>query len=103
MGVVHKAVEDGVGVSRVADERVPFVHGDLAGEDRRAAAVTFLEDFVEVTTGSGIERFEAPIIEDEELDASETQSRLERSRRANVIFKNGGTCSMFTRLIAIEC
>ena len=71
MGVVNEAVEDSVGVSRVADERVPFVHGDLAGEDRRAAAVTFLEDFVEVATGSSIERFEAPIVEDQELDAGE--------------------------------
>jgi hypothetical protein len=27
-----------------------------------AAAVTFLEDLVEVTTGAGVERFEAPIV-----------------------------------------
>jgi hypothetical protein len=27
---------------------------------------------VEVTTSTGVERFEAPIVEDEELDASET-------------------------------
>src|SRR5215813_4468609 len=32
--------------------------------------MTFLEDFVEVTTGSGVERFEAPIVKDQELDAS---------------------------------
>jgi hypothetical protein len=50
---------------------MPFVDGDLAGEDRRAATVTFLEDLVEVTTGSSIERFEAPIVEDQELDAGE--------------------------------
>jgi hypothetical protein len=62
MGVVNEAVEDGVGICRIAYEGVPFVDGDLAGEDGRAAAVTFLEDLVEVTTGAGVERFEAPIV-----------------------------------------
>jgi hypothetical protein len=33
MGVVNEPVEDGVGISRVADEGVPFVDGDLARED----------------------------------------------------------------------
>ena len=41
MGVVNQAVEDGVGVSRVADESMPFVNGDLAGEDCRTAVRTF--------------------------------------------------------------
>jgi hypothetical protein len=72
MGVVNEAVEDGVGISRVANEGVPFVDRDLAGEDGRAAPITVLEDFVEVTTSAGVERLEAPIIEDEELDAGET-------------------------------
>ena len=67
MGVVNEAVEDGVGISRVSDKGVPFVDGDLAGEDGRAAAITFLEDFVEITPGAGVERFEAPIVENEEL------------------------------------
>jgi hypothetical protein len=44
----------------------------LAGEDGRAAPIAFLEDLVEVTTGTGVERFEAPIVEDEELDAGKT-------------------------------
>ena len=33
MGVVNKAVEDGVGIGRIANEGMPFVDGDLAGED----------------------------------------------------------------------
>ena len=51
---------------------MPFVDRDLAGEDGRAAPIAFLEDFVEVTTGAGVERFEAPIVENEELNAGET-------------------------------
>ena len=66
MGVVNEAIEDGVGIGR-ADEGMPFIDGDLAAKDRRAAAITFLEDFVEITPGAGVERFEAPIVENEEL------------------------------------
>ena len=66
---MNEPIEDGVGISRVANEGVPFVDRDLAGEDGRAASIAVLEDLVEVTTGTGVERFEAPIVEDEELDA----------------------------------
>src|SRR6516162_8287716 len=72
MGVVNEPVEDGVGICRVTDEGVPFVDRDLTGENGRATPIAFLEDLVEVTTCAGVERLEAPIIEDQELDASET-------------------------------
>ena len=72
MGVVNEAVEDSVGVCGVADKGVPFVDGDLTGENGRTAPIAFLEDLVKVTTGTGVQRFEAPIVEDEELDAGET-------------------------------
>ena len=41
-----------MGISRVADKGEPFIDGDLAGENGRASAMTFLEDFAEVTTGA---------------------------------------------------
>src|ERR1700738_3115522 len=69
MGVVHEAVEDGVGIGRVADHLVPFVDGDLAGEEGRAAAVAFFEDFIEIAAGAGVERVESPIVENEQLGA----------------------------------
>ncbi len=64
MGVVDEAVEDGVGVGRVADHRMPFVDRDLAGENGRAAAVAFFEDLVEVSPGAGVEGVKTPIVED---------------------------------------
>ena len=67
MGVVDEAVEDGVGVGRVADHLVPFVDGELAGDDGGAAAVAFFEDLEEIVAGAGVERFEAPVVEDEEM------------------------------------
>jgi hypothetical protein len=33
LGVVDDAIEDGIGVGRIADRLVPFVDGDLAGDD----------------------------------------------------------------------
>jgi len=50
MGVVNEPIEDGVGV--------PFLDGDLPGEDGRAARLALLEDLVEVTTGACVERVE---------------------------------------------
>ena len=75
VGVVNEAVEDGVGICRVADEGVPFVDGDLTGEDGRAAPIALLEDLVEIMTSAGVEGFEAPIVENEEMGAAETAKR----------------------------
>jgi hypothetical protein len=69
--VVDDAIEDSVGVGGIADQFVPFVDGDLAGDDGRPSAVAFFEDFEEIVAGGGIEGIEAPIIEDEELHAAE--------------------------------
>jgi hypothetical protein len=71
MGVVDDAIEDGVGVGRIADDLVPFIDGDLAGEDSRTATVALFEDFLEVAAGAGVEGVETPIVEDEELGAVE--------------------------------
>src|SRR6476660_2181304 len=57
--------------SWVADDLMPFVDRDLAGQDGRAAAVAFFEDFVKIAAGDGIERIEATIVENEELGAGE--------------------------------
>jgi hypothetical protein len=39
-------IEDGVGEGGLADHVVPFVDGELAGDQRRAAAITLLDDRV---------------------------------------------------------
>ena len=48
MGVVDEAVEDGVCQSWVADGLVPVLNRKLAGDDRRAPAVTVFEDFEQI-------------------------------------------------------
>ena len=69
--VVNDAIEDGVSVGGIADQLVPFVDRDLAGDDRRSPTVAFFEDFEEVVAGGGIERRKTPIIEDEQLHPAE--------------------------------
>src|SRR5437868_12150607 len=71
MGIVNEAVQNGVGVGRIGDNFMPFVDRDLAGQDGRSSAVALFEDFVEIAAGAAVERFETPIVEDEELSAVE--------------------------------
>jgi hypothetical protein len=47
------------------------VGGDLAGDDRRSAAIGFFEDFEEVVTSDAVEGLETPVVEDEQLHAAE--------------------------------
>jgi hypothetical protein len=70
VGIVDEAVENGVGVGRITDNVVPFVDWELAGDDCRSSPVAFFGNFEEVMSCSGIERFEAPVIKDEELHAT---------------------------------
>jgi hypothetical protein len=70
VGVMDQAIEDRIGVGGVADQRVPLIDGKLAGDDGGAAAVAVLEDLQEVVTSRGVERFQAPVVEDEEINAA---------------------------------
>ena len=64
MGVVDEAIEDGVGVGGIADDLMPGGDGKLRGDDRRSAPIALFEDFEQVVTGAGVERFEAEVVED---------------------------------------
>jgi hypothetical protein len=71
MRVVGEAVEDGVGVSGIANNLMPGGQGELGGDDRRSAPVSLLEDFEQIVTGAGVERFEAEVVENEQIGAAE--------------------------------
>ena len=55
----------------LADQVVPAVDRDLAGDQRGAAAVAVLDDLQHVVALLGAERLETPIVEDQQLDAAE--------------------------------
>src|SRR6185295_17557314 len=71
MGIVDDAVEDGVGDGRLADDGVPAIDGDLAGDQRGAMAVSFLDDVQQIAALVGPERLQPPIVEDEQADLAE--------------------------------
>src|SRR5271168_5226099 len=44
IGVVYDAIEDGVGKGGLADDLMPSPHRELAGDQRRTAAIAILDD-----------------------------------------------------------
>lgn len=77
MCVVDDAVEDSIGQGRVADQVVPAIDRNLAGDQRRAAAVAVLDDLEEIVALLRTERFEpldllcSSSVQDQQLHAAE--------------------------------
>ena len=46
MGIVEETVEDGVAEGGIADDIVPVLDGDLAGEQRATAGIAVVEEVV---------------------------------------------------------
>ena len=67
--VVDKAIQDGVGIGRIADNFVPALDRQLRGHHR--GSITFLEDFQKIVPGGGVERLQAPIVQDQKIGAAE--------------------------------
>ena len=69
VGLVYQPVEDSISHGGIADQFVPSVEGVLAGEERGAHAV--IEDLEEEAVLVWRQGYQAPIINDEEIDAGE--------------------------------
>lgn len=69
--VVDEAIEHGIGIGGVTDGAMPLVHGELACNDGGSTTVAIFEDLQQIVAGGGIERLEAPIVKDEQIDAAE--------------------------------
>ena len=81
MGVMHEAVEDSVGEGRIADDLVPGIDRQLAGDQRRTGAITVLDDLHEVAPLVGREPVWAPVIKDQQIGLGK---RAEQTREAAV-------------------
>jgi hypothetical protein len=68
---MDEAVEDGIGDCRIDDHLVPVIDGELTGHNRRAAAVTIVDDFEQVAALLRGQRRQPPVIEDQEFDTGE--------------------------------
>jgi len=76
VGVVDESVEDGVGEGGVAEDVMPVVEGELAGDERGAFAVAIVEDFEEVATLGIGEGREPEVVEQKELSPGESVEEL---------------------------
>ena len=61
MGVVDEAIQDGVGIGGLADDRMPVGHGELAGDQGGAPAVPIFEDLQQVVARLIVERAQPPV------------------------------------------
>jgi hypothetical protein len=71
VGVVDQAIQDRVGQGRVADDFIPVVDRDLAGDDQRAGVVAVLDDLQQSRRCSGVS------------GSGPQSSRISRSTRAS--------------------
>ena len=55
MGVVDQAVEDGVGDGGIADDLVPTIDRELAGDDDRAGLIAVFDDLQQIAALLGVE------------------------------------------------
>ena len=94
IGVVNDAVEDGVGERGNADQVMPTVHGNLAGDDERAFVVTVFDDFEEIARLVGRERLWTPVIQDEQFDADERAQEPGVARIAMAIARSANNRGM---------
>ena len=71
MSIVNDAIQDGVSESGVAYDVVPMFDRNLTGDDGRGSTMAIVKDLQKVAPFGRIEHRQAPIIENEELNASE--------------------------------
>lgn len=71
VSVVNETVQDGVTQGGIADDVMPKFDGNLAGDDGRGAAMAIIKDLEKVAPFRGSENRQTPIVEDQELNATE--------------------------------
>ena len=71
VSVVDEAIEDGIGEGRLADEVVPGFDGELAGHQRRRAAMPLLDDLHEIASLTSGEAVGTEIVQNEQIDLGE--------------------------------
>lgn len=69
MGAVDDAVQDRIAEGGVADEIMPTIDGNLAGDQQGALLVAVIDDFEQIPALLGGERLRPPVIDDQQLCA----------------------------------
>ena len=101
---MNEAVQDRVGVGGIADYIMPAVHRDLTGDDSRAAAISLFEDFEKVVAGADVECLKSPVVEDQDVDASESAKDAQMAPGVPSAARVGAGCRsrLLSRMDLIE-
>ncbi len=83
---MNEAVEDGVGIGRIANDFMPTVDGKLRGDHGGAAPIAVFKDFKEIMPGGGIERLQSPVIQDEKIGAAQV---AQKTRMTSIAARQG--------------
>jgi hypothetical protein len=76
VGVVDETIEDGISEHGIADDFVPLLDWNLAGDQNRRALMAVFEDFKEIALLGFCELRKTPVIKDQELDARQGLEKL---------------------------
>src|SRR6266446_1705508 len=71
MGAMDDAVENGVSQGGIANDFMPAIGRELAGDQQGSPVVAIVDDLEQITTLFGIERFRPPIVDDQQAGAFE--------------------------------
>lgn len=88
VGIVKEAVQDDVRVGGVSNLVMRAVHGNLPGNDGRAATMPIIDDLHQVATPLGGELHHHPVVKDQDANADEV---LQGSRMKAVEASRGQT------------
>ena len=71
MGIVHESVEDGIGEGWIFHCLVPVFDGHLAGDDGGVVVMSVVKDFDQILLLVAVNGSERPVVEYEDMDASD--------------------------------
>ena len=80
VSAMENAIEDRIAKGRIGNYLMPAIHGNLAGDQQRAAIVAVVDDLEQIATLLGIERLRPPIRSCPECDASDRPARRRPAR-----------------------
>ena len=75
MGAMDDAVENGVSQGRIANDLMPAISRELAGDQQGSPVVAIVDDLEQIAALVGSERFGSPVVKDEEIDALERRDQ----------------------------
>src|SRR5260370_6611236 len=88
MGAMDDAVENGVGQRWIANDFMPAIDRDLAGDQQGSPVVAIIDDLEQIAALLGIERFRCTIVDDQQAGALERAPQARQpalgARRAKI-------------------